>query len=233
MKKIDLNLLFDAIRNHADFPVPESVLLERFFPDAREIMIGSPGQQLFDIHFTLYHHLYLLADELAGSEYFLFIRSMYIYLLTRPAPEHCSWFDAGRAVFCGVETAQGEPFCAFHRERESAVKNAGTLSFSSLRNYYLDPGNLNPEEANRMANLSRGILRYGASGEEVERSLDLLGIDIDCSVDRLKRRFRYLSKRYHPDTCLDDMGDFRQMRQAYSLLLRLKTEGDAFPDPPG
>ncbi len=58
--------------------------------------------------------------------------------------------------------------------------------------------------------------------EDIQRSLEILGLKGRISFKHIKRRFRELSKKYHPDLCQDDPDicaeKMREIKKAYSIL---------------
>jgi hypothetical protein len=225
--------------------VPESRLLRRFFPDARETLAEGVTIKLFRYHFLLYHHLYRLAEELEknDSEFFLYIKTINVYLLRKPAAGHCCYFDETKPGFCGMKidgAAGSGRYCSFHRKLRNERIGGGTVTDPDARGFYLDLKNMEEMDEQKLKMWQNGILTYAASHEEIERSLKLLSLPPDYSIARLKNRYRYLCKRYHPDTAGPDSAadgqavaghaadgdpsvtiDFKEIHRAYQTLLAL------------
>ncbi len=58
--------------------------------------------------------------------------------------------------------------------------------------------------------------------EEIKKSLDILGLKGAISFKYIKKRFRELSRKYHPDLCEEPSEicaeKMRQIKEAYSIL---------------
>ncbi len=58
--------------------------------------------------------------------------------------------------------------------------------------------------------------------EDIRKSLEILGLKGDISFKHIKKRFRELSKKYHPDLCQEDAHvcaeKMQQIKEAYSIL---------------
>ncbi len=228
---IDTNNLLAYLKAHSQ-PVPETHLLREFLPGAREALAAGFSLELFRYHFILYHSLYLLTEELeqSDSQYLLYIKTINVYLLQKPAPGYCRYFDESKPRFCGVKTGQAEQYCSFHRKMSDRHREAGTLGDAGMREYYLDLDNMNSADEQTLKMWERGIFRYAASYKETERSLEILGLPADYSLRRLKDRYRYLSKQHHPDTAGSGervtvekpAKDFGEIQHAYEVLLALR-----------
>ena len=210
-------------------PVAETVLLREFLPGAREALKGSVSLELFRYHFLLYHSLYRLAEELEQSDakYLLYIKTINVYLLKKPAPGFCRYFDESKPGFCGVKTGGEELYCAFHRLRTAGLRDAGILGDAGTRQYYLHLDNMESADEQTLKMWEQGIFRYAASHEEIDRSLKVLGLSADFSLKRLKNRYRYLCKQHHPDTACGAgrRQDFSEIQHAYQVLQALR-EGE-------
>lgn len=188
--------------------------------------------KLFRYHFLLYHHLYKLAEELekGGSDYFLYIKTINVYLFRKPTAGHCTYFDEIKPGFCGIKIDTGSRSCAYHGRQRTDQIETGTVSDADARGFYLDMKNMEEMDKQKLQMWQNGVFTYAASHEEIERSLKLLNLPPDYTIARLKNRYRYLSKRYHPDTAdlaaASDSNptvsvDFKEIHQAYQTLLAL------------
>lgn len=193
--------------------VDESELLDRFLPGARdESVIG-----LFRRHFELYHALYSIEERMLEHGLKLHIALAWAELHELPAGGECRYFDTG---YCRAPAA-ADGYCVLHRDMRRRHEESGSLGRASLRSYYLDRSNLETMDATRLETMMRGVYRYASSYDEVEEARRTLGLDRDFSIDRLRRRFRYLSKQHHPDSG-GDCERFNRIQEAYRRLLRVR-----------
>ncbi len=220
-------------------PVPETELLRRFYPEARKALIEVVSLDLFRYHFLLYHSLFRLAASLESSEseYYLHIKSINVYLFRKPAPEYCIHFDPDKPGFGGIRIdtapAPASRYCSFHRRKADRETTDGTVGEAAMSSYYLNLENLDSMDDSRLRMWQEGIFAYAASYEEIDRCLELFGLSSDFSMKRLKNRYRYLSKLYHPDTSSaggvsagGDAPDLKDIRHAYRILSSLRPKMD-------
>ncbi len=218
-------------------PVPETRLLREFLPESRQALADGVSLELFRYHFILYHHLYKLSEELeaSGSEYVLFIRTINVYLLQKPVPGFCRYFNEAGPGFCGVTIENPEKgeqktsgsvdppqYCSFHRNIIEEHRDTGTLDDVGMREYYLNLENMEAADEQTLKMWEEGIFTYAASHKEIDRSLEILGLSADFTLQRLKNRYRYLCKEHHPDTAAGKEAsshDFSTIQHAYKVLL--------------
>lgn len=206
-------------------PVEESSLLRRFLPGTEALMRQGVSVGLYRAHFTLYHHLFRLAEALSSSRYHLYIHLIHVYLLEKPEEGRCRHFDSEEVRFCGapaVHTSDGF-LCDRHRIEAERLREHGAISRIGISAFYLDTGNIDAFGSERLERLTRGVFLYMAAYREIERSLEVLGLPIGCSSERLRERYRYLSKRYHPDLGQPDGAErFAEITGAYHCIARFK-----------
>lgn len=219
--------------------ISEAALFRHFFPACA---VRTDSMEFFTRHFHLYRQLYILADELANTQietpYHLHIRLATVYLRRRPGPNECSWFDEDACEFCRHPVQSGLEFCPNHTELDARRRRDGTAGFSSMRSYYLNRENLEKMTEADLHSMNRGIYHYIGSIEDIERSLEIMGVGHDVTPERLKARFRFLAKHRHPDLTGNDRSeesdgparhdgpdrhgevDFSTVRDAYEILRR-------------
>lgn len=90
-----------------------------------------------------------------------------------------------------------------------------------LRDYYLDLTRLEETSRREVEEMIAGFWRMYGSHDQVPRSLEILGLSEPVSPGEVKRRYRELALRCHPDRggCADD---FRRISEAARHLLRCK-----------
>jgi hypothetical protein len=188
------------------------------------MMSRTPTLELFHKHFSLYHALYRLEEALRETSYSLLIKNIRIYLLTRPGPGYCRYLDELRNDFCRASCSDGESLCDYHENMERRLREHGTIDYQHIRNFYLDPSNRDTVDEKMLNSMTQYIYQYLNSFHEIEEYLDLFGLDADYSRQRLKTRYRYLSKKYHPDAENGSETMFKKITNGYHLLRKIKND---------
>jgi DnaJ-domain-containing protein 1 len=88
---------------------------------------------------------------------------------------------------------------------------------SSLREYYLNWENFGQTEGGVEKLIASFWTLFGGS-EQRQTALKLLGLDQSASEQQIKRRYRVLAARHHPDKGGDEIR-FIEIRQAYETLI--------------
>ena len=56
--------------------------------------------------------------------------------------------------------------------------------------------------------------------EQIEEALETLHLPKLITKEEIKRQYRYLTKKYHPDRCTEDDEKIKRINEAYALLMR-------------
>ena len=222
LRLIDSDELFKYLVRHGS-PVSESELLKRFLPEMADSLLAGVSMKLYSAHFILYHNIYMLTEKAAESGYALHVNLIYVYLLKIPPEGACAQILKDENRFCGLKCDEGERLCGFHGKKHETLRRAGTLDIPDISTFYLNPENLDAFDEERLELFARGIFRYAAHYREIDRCLNILGLSLDYTLDRLKNRYRYLTKRFHPDLGENGPFPFAEITNAYHVLLDLKT----------
>lgn len=201
--------------------VDESELLAEFVSETDSGADPEPSILLFRRHFELYHALYRVEDAVLEYGLKLYVGLAYVTILEIPEEGLCRYFDE---EFCRQPCAgAAASFCETHLNMQMSRSAQGTVGRASTRAFYLDRANLEEMDSDRLEMLMRGVKHYASNYEEIEAACSTLGVDRACSPERLRRRFRYLSKVHHPDSG-GDAPTFNRVQDAYERLLRFRTE---------
>lgn len=197
-------------------PVSEAELLKRVtaLPS-----LPSGRRELYDIHFSLYHALYLL-QESAGSEgWYLHLDPMRIRLLHVPSEGRCRYYYPLLGRYCG-ERQGDSPYCHRHTREHTRLGGGLGIRFDPLREFYLNPENISFGESDLLRRLMRGVMVYSFRRGEVQRAMEFFGI---TSPDRgiIRRRYRQLAREYHPDRTGVDDGRMALLNHSYQILLEV------------
>lgn len=88
-----------------------------------------------------------------------------------------------------------------------------------LRSYYLDLDHLNGTDRAGVEALLAGFWRRLAEGGDRQRDLEILGLDETADRATLRRRYRELAMRHHPDRG-GEAETFQRIQAAYARLSR-------------
>ncbi len=191
--------------------ISEADLMERFVGESHS---GDENMNLFFRHFELYHTLYSLESDLGRRGLALDIGLAYVQVHDIPSDHECHYFDEG---YCRRPAGPGKR-CRVHKDLD--MQRHGSVGRVSMRGYYLDRRNAFVMDEQRLTGMINGVYEYASNQQQIEAAYELLGVSRRCSPERLRTRFRYLSKRYHPDAG-GDADYFTRLQDAYERLLRL------------
>lgn len=218
MTELSLDEIYHFLKQRKN-PVQESQLLKHFFP---HVPVAVDSLDFFHAHFNLYHYIYKLADQVnSGNKELLYIRLSSCYLLPYPEPGGCRFLEEDPVGFCG-QRADNSGYCIIHKEMKSR-KNS-LPGFRGMRDYYLDLSNDQSMSQEELEHMTAGVSAWIGSLDEIESSLKLLGLPRNCSLTRLKERYRYLARENHPDKKGEAL-HFNEIHQAYKIILKWKESG--------
>lgn len=193
--------------------VNEAELMERFVGNCEST---EEAMNLYLRHFELYHTLYSLESEFSDRGLTLEIGLAYVRVHEMPPDDQCRYFDSG---YCRRPAPDGY-YCGVHRDLIN--RRNGSVGRVSMRGYYLDRRNAYNMDPTRLEEMMRGIYEYASNQRQIDTAYELLGVSRGCSLQRLRIRFRYLSKHHHPDAG-GDVAYFTRLQDAYERLIRLHT----------
>jgi len=218
MIELSLDEIYHFLRQQKN-PVLESQLLQHFFP---HVPVAMDSLDFFHAHFNLYHYVYKLADRVnKGDQELLYIRLSSCYLLPYPPKGKCRYFQEDSVTFCG-HRADASGYCIIHKE--IASRENSLPGFRGMRDYYLDLSNDQSMSQEELEHMTAGVSAWIGSLDQIENSLKLLGLPRNCSLTRLKERYRYLAREHHPDKKGEALY-FNEIHQAYKTILKWKESG--------
>lgn len=194
-------------------PCYESSIMKIAFPDFG--IAGADPLSLYRKHFVLFHMLYLLQDEFHSENKYLFIHFMRTFLADYPLPGKCRHYDEHAGGFCGADCAGNH--CDFHSER-TGDNELGELSD---RYFYLDGKNFHKLDENTAGAFMEGTWELLAHYGDFKKSFAVLDLPESADVNMVKRKFRILAKKYHPDHGEKSHEKFNEINGAYRLLMKM------------
>ena len=204
-------------------PCYESELMREGFPEFR--ILGAAPLELFQKHFLLFHWLYRLQERFFAENRYLHIHFMRTSLVDYPERGKCRFYEPHLGSFCADQLLDATEYCAFHR----GMVGDDRLELLSERFFYLDFRNyfaLNEGTAREFLDGSWEVLRRH---EEIRAALAVLDLPARVDVKTIKSAFREFARTFHPDAGGDGEERFKQINNAYHLLMRLFTRPGGVP----
>jgi hypothetical protein len=195
-------------------PCYESELLKVSFPGIN--VFNSDSLKLYQSHFVLFHLLYKLQDEFYAEGKYLHIHFMRTFLISYPEIGLCRYYDEQSGKFCKAECLLDKLYCKFH-----FGKYENEIETLSIKYFYLDIdnyNNLNDKTADDFINGSWEIL---LNYKEFQRSFEILELPQSSSLDMIKKQFKILAKKFHPDHGETSHNKFNEINRAYRFLLKV------------
>lgn len=195
-------------------PCYESELMKLAIPEF-DIADAAP-LALYQNHFILFHILYRLKDEFYEERKYLHIHFMRTSLADYPPEGKCRFFEEHTGMFCGTPCG-GKGFCEFH----SAKSRENELDELSDKYFYFDRKNFNALDAETAKAFIDGTWEILAHYNDYEKSFAVLGLPRSAGITDVKKKFRTLAKKFHPDHGEESHEKFNEINRAYRLLMKL------------
>lgn len=171
--------------------------------------------ELFNLHFSLYHALYLLRDNAAKAGRYLHLDPMRIRLVPLPAEDECHYYDPETGRYCAGRAQGG--YCRLH---EPDPRDRATLSFDPLREFYVNPANITFGSSSILAKIMDGVIHYALRAGEVERALALFSLTRP-NRKAIQKRYHEMARRLHPDYNGGDDTAMKELNRSYQILMEV------------
>lgn len=199
-------------------PCYESTLLKVVFP-GMDILRADP-LTLYQHHFILFHCLYRLQAAFYEENRYLHVHFMRTFLLDYPAAGRCRHYDPWAGRFCSAPRGEDPDYCDRHFDQmgKSAVERLST------RYFYLDAENFDRFDAATAEEFVSGAWDLLTHYDAFRESLRVLDLPEAADLAMVKRKFRHLAMRHHPDRGARSAERFNEINRAYRLLVRVMPE---------
>lgn len=124
--------------------------------------------------------------------------------------------DEGYHLTISTLNIQLEPL--LHTSKNSLEQQ---LRIEPLRDYYLDWQHFSDTTKEEVQALLEGVWQEYISGDEQDKAYRVLGLEVDASLQMIRKTYRKLAGQYHPDKGGDPM-QFMEIRQAYEVLRKAR-----------
>lgn len=215
LKDIDRDKLKGRLLSLAS-PCYESELYRVAFPGA--LISGSDPLALYQNHFLLFHVLYRMQEEFYAEGKYLHVHFMRTFLIDYPPAGSCRFYEEHSARFCEEACREGKSYCGFHEE----IVGESEVEELSAKYFYLDAENFYRLDGETAEAFIRGAWETLKHYDDYRESFALLCLPESADADMIKKRFRELAKKYHPDKGAESHEKFNEINRAYRLLVRLR-----------
>ena len=195
-------------------PVFESTLMRVLFGNF-DIM-GAEPLILYQNHFILFNILYKLQEDFEKDGLYLHIHFMRIKVIPYPTNEGCRFYNAELGYFCTEKVTKNSKYCEFHSEQLDNM-----IDGLSIKYFYLDESNfykLDKENAEAFINGTWEIL---ANYDEFKNSFKKLELNETYDLELIKKQFKFLAKKYHPDISKENHKKFNEINNAYRMIIKM------------
>ncbi|MBR6198656.1 MAG: DnaJ domain-containing protein [Spirochaetales bacterium] len=193
-----------------DKPVYETQIMRVIFGDNA---MDCDSLTLYQRHFILFYILYRLQDEYWSSEKFLYVHFMRTKLYDYPPAGKCRFFDENLMLFCNADT-DGE-FCPYH---QSKFADTSALELLSVKYFYYDTDNYDRLDKDTAEAFINGTWEILANYGRLKECFAVMEMSETYDLNEIKRQFRMLAKKYHPDIAGDAGKKFNEINRAYTIL---------------
>jgi len=176
--------------------------------------LPSKQEDLFILHFSLYHALYRIKHQAGAEGWYLHLDPMRIRLIRTPGTDACHQYNADEGTFC-PNAAVGFSWCMEHKKGHR--KNRGSLSFDPLLDFYSNPENITFGKSDLLRKLMKGIRVYAFRKGEIDGALAFFNLG-KPTRSMIQKRYHELAKKYHPDRNAGDDSLMKRLNQSYQVL---------------
>ncbi len=196
-------------------PHYESELLKIAFQD-KDVM-KDDNLSLYQKHFALFYTLYKLQDEYYKQNKYLHIHFMRTQLIDYPEKGFCRYYNEDSGLFCNVKTEKSENYCDFHLEKIGANE----IELLSTKYFYYDIENYNRLDENNVELFINGTWEILSKYNNVKECFKIMELPEYYDIELIKKQFKILAKKYHPDMGEKNHKKFNEINRAYRFLLKI------------
>ena len=194
-------------------PVSEAELLRSLtggtaLPPARD--------KLFELHFSLYHALYRLKEEIGGRGLYLHLDPMRIRMIGVPDAGRCHHYLPEEGLHCGL-VCDGSGYCTLHAREPEELR---APSFDPLYDFYVNPDNISFGRSDLLKKLMKGVVTYALRKGEIEAALACFGLERPTR-QRIQRTYHALALACHPDLAGGSESRMKELNHAYRVLMEV------------
>lgn len=193
-----------------DEPVMESDMLKNL---AGLKSLPSKNSELFLYHFSLFHALYVLKNELVHEGLYLHMDIMRIHLAHYPEQGHCFHYNPETGNFCSEPCTDN--YCPAHSLLYG--KDHRNPYFDYMKEFYINEENLSFGESELLEKLMKGVIVYAFHRGEIEKALKFFGLT-HPNKKIIQKKYHSLAIKYHPDRNKGNEINMKKLNHAYQVL---------------
>lgn len=193
----------------------ESELLKIAFQD-NDIM-RSDNLSLYQNHFVLFYTLYKLQDEYYKENKYLYVHFMRTQLLDYPEKGLCKYYNEDSGTFCCEKTEKDKMYCKFHLNKYGNNE----IDTLSTKYFYYDITNYNRLDKDSVELFINGTWEILSKYNDVKESFNIMDLPECYDIELIKKQFKILAKKYHPDMGEESHKKFNEINRAYRFLLKV------------
>lgn len=210
---LDKEKLIDFL-NKLTKPCYETELLKIAFQNNEVLNVDS--LTLYQNHFLLFYLLYQLQNEFYKEEKYLHVHFMRTILLKYPIKGKCRYFIENSSSFCNNDTDSDKNYCQRHlKQIDNEIENL------SIKYFYLDKENYYKLDKDTAEEFINGAWEILFNYEEYKKSFEILELPESSDMETIKKQFKILAKKYHPDHGEITHNKFNEINRAYRFLLKI------------
>jgi hypothetical protein len=180
-------------------------------------MVNGSALELFRHHFVLYHQLFNLKDLFYAQHKYLHIHFMNTVLVDFPDIGQCRHYFAAAGQFCKAVAGNAQRnLCDFHAQKipECMLDNL------SERYFYFDVANFFAISQENAESFVAGAWQLLVNHQDMLNCYKILGLPENSDLKLVKKHFRCLAKKFHPDLNPRYSKDFSEINDAYRKLIK-------------
>jgi hypothetical protein len=160
--------------------------------------------------------LFKLQQDLLKQETYLHIHFMNLFIIDFPKGNKCRHYYSDSASFCEqATTSKQTQLCPFHLQKA----DENSLDKLSESYFYLDPQNFHAVSPQNAEAFIAGAWNLLMNYQDLVECYKILELPQTSDIKLIKRHFKNLAKKYHPDLNPDFNNDFARINSAYRRLI--------------
>jgi hypothetical protein len=210
LKKDDLVSYLSSLAK----PCYESELLKIVF--ANQDIMEVDSLTLYQNHFLLFNLLYELQNSFYEQGKYLHVHFMRTFLFEYPPHGKCKFFNEDVLSFCSETTMGNSEYCEFHKfQLENEIEQL------SIKYFYLDRENFYRLDKETAESFINGTWEILMNYDDYKKSFEILELPESSDIETIKKQFKILAKKHHPDHGESSHKKFNEINRAYRLLIEM------------
>lgn len=195
-------------------PCYETELMRASFQNKDALRCDS--LELYQNHFTLFYVLYKLQEEYYKKNKYLNVHFMRTFLQDYPESSKCRFYDEHTGLFCRAGVLDTSGYCSFHNN----IIGEYEIEQLSTKYFYYDIENYSKLDKDTAEQFINGTWEILTNYNKIKESFQALELPESYDLEIIKKQFRILAKKYHPDLGESTHKKFNDINRAYRFLMQ-------------